>query len=76
MAIFQLEIKEMLVREVVVEADDYEAAYQQVAAHYKDEEIVLDSADYTETTITPSMADPRYTDLLNNPDYGISYKFI
>ena len=48
---FKVEVQELLLRIVTVEAIDEDEAYQQVRNMYRNEEIVLDSFDYVDTEI-------------------------
>ena len=47
-----VEIEEILQRVVEVEAESRDEAWKKVNQQYKDEEIVLDSSDHVDTTIT------------------------
>ena len=47
-----VQIEEILQRVVEVEAESKDEAWKKVSQQYKDEEIVLDSSDYVDTTIT------------------------
>jgi hypothetical protein len=52
MAKFTVEVREVLLRLVEVEAEDAEQAEAEVTAQYEDEEIVLDSDDFDSVEIT------------------------
>ncbi len=47
-----VEIEEILQKVVEVEAESKDEAWKKVSQQYKDEEIVLDSSDHVDTTIT------------------------
>lgn len=47
-----VEIEEILQKVVEVEAESRDEAWKKVNQQYKDEEIVLDSSDHVDTTIT------------------------
>ena len=51
MAIHKIRIKEVLVRELDVEANTIAEALQKVEQDYFEEQIILDSDDYLETII-------------------------
>lgn len=48
---FNINITEILSREIEIKATDKEAALEKVRELYKNEEIVLDSEDYLDTEI-------------------------
>ncbi|MDO5750704.1 MAG: DpnD/PcfM family protein [Rothia sp. (in: high G+C Gram-positive bacteria)] len=52
MAIFRVEITEILSRVIEVEADSPDAAREQACTAYSAEDIVLDSSDYNDTTFS------------------------
>ena len=47
-----VEVEEILQKVVEVEAESKDEAWKKVSQQYKDEEIVLDSSDHVDTTIT------------------------
>ena len=49
MKTFKIEIKETLSRIVEIEADDVEEALLKIQDQYKNEDIILDAADFVET---------------------------
>ena len=51
MNIYKVEIKEILSRVVIVEAENEEDAKRQIENDYRNEDIVLDSGDYEDTQI-------------------------
>ncbi len=61
MGTFKIEIQEFLSRIVEVEANSIDEAISKVREMYKNEEIVLDSEDYTTTEIE------EYKDEMNDP---------
>ena len=54
---YKFEIRETLSRIVEVSAENIEMAYSVIKQKYRDEEIVLDSNDYMDTTIAPFAED-------------------
>ncbi len=48
---FKIEVKETLSKVIEIEAENVEEAIQKVSKFYKDEEIILDSEDYLDTSI-------------------------
>lgn len=46
---YKFEITEILQKEIEIEANSYEEAYQKLKSKYKDEDIILDANDYVDT---------------------------
>ena len=62
MKTFEFEIIETLARIVEIEAVNAEDAREQLENAYKNEEIVLDADDWSETLINPEEGEPYYFD--------------
>lgn len=46
---YKFEITEILQKQIEIEANSYDEAYQKVKSQYKNEDIILDASDYIDT---------------------------
>lgn len=69
MKLFEIEITETLQSVEEVKAENFEAAFLDIEAKYKNEEIVLTADEYVNTEITPYLYSKKYSDTIGNNQF-------
>ena len=67
---FNIEITEILQKNISVKAKDFSQALELISGKYKDEEIVLSSEDYISTDISMSNDNEEVRELINDDEFN------
>ena len=67
---FNIEITEILQKNISIKAKDFSQALELISRKYKDEEIVLSSEDYISTDISMSNDNEEVRELINNGEFN------